>query len=69
MNTPGENSNDLSSIFFDYEITFGERKIEDAIGDVVFKNAKNNTLFFDFLGNDTLRKNSPLTFFKKFNLE
>ena len=69
MNTPGENSNDFSSIFFDYEITFGERKIEDAIGDVVFKNAKNNTLFFDFLGNDTLRKNSPLTFFKKFHLE
>ena len=69
MNTPGENSNDFSSIFFDYEITFGERKIEDAIGDVVFKNAKNNTLFFDFLCNDTLRKNSPLTFFKKFHLE
>lgn len=69
MNTPGENSNDLSSIFFDYEITFGEQKIEDAIGNVVFKNAKNNTLFFDFLGNDALRKNSPLTFFKKFNVE
>lgn len=69
MNTPGENSNDLSSIFFDYEITFGEQKIEDAIGNVVFKNVKNNTLFFDFLGNDALRKNSPLTFFKKFNLE
>lgn len=26
MNTPGENSNDLSSIFFDYEITFGATK-------------------------------------------
>ena len=69
MNTPGENSNDLSSIFFDYEITFGEQKIEDTIGNVVFKNAKNNTLFFDFLGNDALRKNSPLSFFKKFNVE
>ncbi|MGO4906383.1 DUF294 nucleotidyltransferase-like domain-containing protein [Flavobacterium sp. W20_MBD1_R3] len=69
MNTPGENSNDLSSIFFDYEITFGEQKIEDAIGNVVFKNAKNNTLFFDFLGNDALRKNAPLSFFKKFNVE
>ena len=69
MNTPGENSNDLSSIFFDYEITFGEQKIEDAIGNVVFKNAKNNTLFFDFLGNDALRKNSPLTFFKNFIVE
>jgi CBS domain-containing protein len=69
MNTPGENSTDLSSIFFDYEITFGEQRIEDAIGNVVFKNAKNNTLFFDFLGNDALRKNSPLTFFKNFNVE
>ena len=69
MNTPGENSNEISSIFFDYEIAFGEQKIEDTIGDVVFKNAKNNTLFFDFLGNDALRKNSPLSFFKNFNVE
>ncbi|RTY75345.1 cyclic nucleotide-binding domain-containing protein [Flavobacterium sp. RSP49] len=69
MNTPGENSTDLSSIFFDYEIIFGEQKIEDAISNVVFKNAKNNTLFFDFLGNDALRKNAPLSFFKKFNVE
>ena len=69
MNTPGENSNDLSSIFFDYEIAFGEQKIEEAIGNVIFKNAKNNTLFFDFLGNDALKKNSPLSFFKKFIVE
>ncbi len=69
MNTPGENSNEISSIFFDYEIAFGEQKIEDAISDTVFKNAKNNTLFFDFLGNDALRKNSPLSFFKNFNVE
>ncbi|MEZ7505508.1 DUF294 nucleotidyltransferase-like domain-containing protein [Flavobacterium sp. Arc2] len=69
MNTPGESSNNLSSIFFDYELVFGESKIEDAISNVVFKNASNNTLFFDFLGNDALRKNSPLSFFKKFILE
>jgi CBS domain-containing protein len=69
MNTPGESSNNLSSIFFDYELVFGESKIEDAISNVVFKNANNNTLFFDFLGNDALRKNSPLSFFKKFIVE
>jgi CBS domain-containing protein len=69
MNTPGENSNEISSIFFDYEIAFGEQKIEDSITNVIFKNAKNNTLFFDFLGNDALRKNSPLSFFKNFNVE
>ncbi|MBC7844943.1 MAG: CBS domain-containing protein [Flavobacterium sp.] len=69
MNTPGENSNEISSIFFDFEIAFGEQKIEEAIENVIFNNVKNNSLFFDFLGNDALRKNSPLTFFKKFNIE
>ncbi len=69
MKTPGEQSNEISSIFFDYEIVFGENKIEDAITEIIFSNVKNNNLFFDYLGNDTLRKNPPLNFFKKFNLE
>ena len=69
MNTPGENSNEISSVFFDYEMAFGELKLEDAITDVIFKNVKNNPLFFDYLGNDTLKKPTPLNFFKKFNVE
>ena len=69
MNTPGENSNELSSIFFDFEIVVGEKKIEEALENVIFNNVKNNTLLFDFLGNEALRKNAPLTFFKKFNVE
>jgi len=69
MNTPGENSNDLSSIFFDLELVFGEKKIFEAIENVIEKDLEHNSLFFDFLGNDALRKNSPLTFFKKFAVE
>ena len=69
MKTPGEKSNAISSVFFDYEIAFGEAKIEDTLTDVIFKNASNNTLFFDYLGNDALKKPSPLNFFKKFNVE
>jgi CBS domain-containing protein len=69
INTPGEKSNEISSVFFDYEIAFGEQKIEDAITDIIFKNSKNNTLFFDYLGNDALKKPASLNFFKKFNLE
>jgi CBS domain-containing protein len=69
INVPGEKNNNLSSIFFDYELVFGEQKLEDAISNVVFKNSKNNILFFDFLGNDALRKNAPLTFFKNLNVE
>jgi CBS domain-containing protein len=69
MNTPGENSNNLSSIFFDYELVFGESRIEDALTNVIFNNVNNNSLFFDFLGNDALRKNSPLSFFKNLVIE
>ena len=66
MNTPGENSNELSSIFFDFEIVIGEQKIEEAIENIIFTKAKNNALFFDYLGNEALRNNAPLSFFKKF---
>ena len=69
INTPGEKSNEISSIFFDCEIAFGEPKIEEAINDAIFKNASRNNLFFDYLGNDALRKPAPLSFFKKFNVE
>ena len=69
INTPGEVSNEISSIFFDYEIAFGEPKIEEAITNIIFKNSNKNNLFFDYLGNDTLRKPPPLSFFKKFNVE
>jgi CBS domain-containing protein len=69
MNTPGENSNEISSTFFDYEIAIGDNYLEEAITETIFNNVKNNVLFFDYLGNDALRKNAPLTFFKKFNIE
>lgn len=69
INTPGESSNEISSVFFDYEIAFGEEKIEEAITNTIFKNTIKNKLFFDYLGNDALRKPPPLSFFKKFNIE
>jgi CBS domain-containing protein len=69
MNTPGENSDNISGIFFDYELVIGEPKIEEVISNLVMKNTQKNGLFFDYLGNDALRKPAPLSFFKKFNLE
>ncbi|RTY93661.1 DUF294 nucleotidyltransferase-like domain-containing protein [Flavobacterium sp. GT3R68] len=69
MNTPGENTDEITGIFFDYEIAFGEIKIEEVLTESIFANVKNNLLFFDYLGNDALRKPAPLSFFKKFNVE
>ncbi|AWG22525.1 nucleotidyltransferase [Flavobacterium faecale] len=69
MKNPGEKNNQISSIFFDYEIIFGDQRIEEALNSIVFENTTNNTLLYDFLGNDALRTNSPLSFFKKFLVE
>lgn len=69
MNNPGKKNSQLSSIFFDFEIVFGATKLEEAIANVVFNNVNNNTTFFDYLGNDALKKPSPVTFFKKFSVE
>lgn len=69
MKTPGEQSNEIGSIFFDIEMIIGENKIEDALAENIISNSKNNNLFFDYLGNNALHKNPALTFFKKFNVE
>lgn len=69
INTPGETSNEIFTIYFDYELAFGDPKIETEITENIFKNAKNSVLFYDYLGNDALKKPAPLNFFKKFNLE
>jgi CBS domain-containing protein len=68
MNNPGA-GNEISSIFFDYEIAIGEPRIEEAITEAIFSNVRKNSSFFDYLGNDALRKPPPLSFFKKFNVE
>ena len=68
MNNPGEDS-EISSVFFDYEIAFGDPKIEELITEAIFGNIRKNSSFFDYLGNDAIKKPAPLSFFKKFNVE
>lgn len=69
INTPGENSDTINTIFFDYEIAFGETSIEETITEIIYKNAVGNKLFFDYLGNDALKKPPPLGFFRQFLVE
>ena len=69
MNAPGEKTEDSYSIFFDYEIAYGEVKLEAALTETIFKNAFNNKKFFAFLGTEALKKPPPISFFKQFILE
>ncbi len=68
MLNPGK-SKEASTIFFDYELVFGDAKLEEQLTDTIFANLKNNNSFFDYLGNDALRKPPAFGFFKKFNVE
>ena len=69
INTPGENTDEISSIFFDYELAYGEIQLEEALSETIFAARKSNSLLYDYLGNDALKKPTPLNFFKKFNIE
>ncbi len=69
IKNPGEKSNGIHSIFFDYEIVVGEQKLEEALTAKIFELSHKNKLFFDYLGNDAMRKPPALSFFKKFNIE
>lgn len=69
INTPGETTDAINPIFFDYEIVFGESAIEEYLSENIYKNAKGNKLFFDYLGNDALRKPPAFNFFRQFNIE
>ena len=69
INTPGENTDEISSIFFDYELAYGEIQLEEALSETIFAVRKSNSLLYDYLGNDALKKPTPLNFFKKFNIE
>ena len=68
-NTPGENTEEISSIFFDYDLVYGDIDLENALTDIVFQDRKSSALLFDYLGNDALKKPAPLNFFKKFSVE
>jgi CBS domain-containing protein len=48
---------------------YGETTFEKQLTDIVYQNRKNNSRLYDFLGNITLKKPLPLSFFKKINIE
>ena len=69
MITPIEFREEIEPILFDYELAFGSQQLEDSFTDIIFKNTKNNLLFYDFLGNNTLKAPTPLSFFKNLTVE
>ncbi len=59
----------LSSIFFDFDISYGEASLTNALSDHVLSITKTNSVFLSKLGVNALRSASPLGFFRQFLVE
>ncbi len=69
INNPGENTDEHTSLFFDFEYAFGEQKLEEVLADHIIEISRNKKKFFAFLGTNAINKPVALNFFKNFNLE
>ncbi|MBQ4805484.1 CBS domain-containing protein [Aquimarina sp. MMG015] len=69
MTTPTEESTLLSSIFFDFQLVYGDPYMVNQLSDVVFDGVNKSKRFLGLLGVSALQKPSPLGFFKQFLVE
>lgn len=59
----------LCSIFFDFDISYGDVSLTNALADHIFNITKNNHVFLSMLGASALRNPSPMGFFRQFLVE
>lgn len=66
---PGDKEIMMSSIFFDYRPVYGNINLAASLTDLILSLLDKNEVFLTSLGNNTLRKPTPLGFFRQFLLE
>lgn len=69
ISNPGPNEVLMSSIFFDYSLSFGERDLLDQMSDHIFKTVEKYPIFLVHLANGALQSPSPTGFFRQFLVE
>jgi CBS domain-containing protein len=69
IHNPGKEEVLLSSIFFDFNYTFGNRKLVVALSDHIFSDADKYPMFYYHLASGALQNPSPTGFFRQFLVE
>ncbi len=69
MTSSTEESTLLSSIFFDFQLVYGDSDMVNQLSNVVFDGVNKSNRFLALLGVNALQKPSPLGFFKQFLVE
>src|SRR5690606_5868993 len=67
--SPGNEEILLCSIFFDYDVSYGDVSLINELSDHIFLTTKSNPIFFAQLGKSVLMNPSPLGFFRQFLVE
>lgn len=66
---PHEEKIMLCTIFFDYDLVYGDKHLVDSISDSIFKSIDEYEIFLNFLGLNALKNPPPLSFFRQFLVE
>ncbi|MEC7264276.1 MAG: DUF294 nucleotidyltransferase-like domain-containing protein, partial [Bacteroidota bacterium] len=69
INNPGPEEILLSSIFFDYNVTFGSKALADELSHSIFDHAKRYPQFLTHLASGAMQNPSPSGFFRDFLVE
>ena len=69
IHNPGPEEILLSSIFFDYNVTYGDKALADELSHSIFENAQKYPQFLTYLASGALQNPSPSGFFRDFLVE
>ena len=69
ITTPDQDNLMLCTIFFDYESTYGDAQLVDALSEHIFESIASHDIFLNFLGRNALQNPPPLGFFRQFLVE
>ncbi|MGV8945636.1 MAG: DUF294 nucleotidyltransferase-like domain-containing protein [Lutibacter sp.] len=69
IKTPTEEAIMMCTIFFDYSLVFGDKKLVNAMSGSIFESIKSYEIFLNFLGRNALRNPPPIGFFRQFLVE
>lgn len=66
---PSEKAIMMCTIFFDYNLVYGDKELVTKMSDSIFKSIQSYEIFLNFLGKNALLNPPPLGFFRQFVVE
>ena len=69
IKSPSEDAIMMCTIFFDYDLVFGDKKLVNDMSNSIYESIKSYEIFLNFLGRNALRNPPPIGFFRQFLVE